>query len=103
LSQSTLVALALFVLFLVYVTARGRLPQYLAVFFGSVTAPTAESASGTAATGAVSGALGMVQGVQNLLGGGSSPAAILGTPTSVGTTGVSDIGSFFGEAIPAGV
>jgi hypothetical protein len=33
---STVVALALFALFFVYITARGRLPQYLAVLFGPV-------------------------------------------------------------------
>lgn len=73
-SQSTMVALALFALFLVYITAKGELSQYLAVFFGPVSTTTAAqgSSAGSKATGAVSGALGMAKSVTNLLGGGGS-------------------------------
>jgi len=59
-SQSTVIALAVFLLFLVYITARGRLPQYLAVFVGPVTSDTG-SGSGSGALGTVQGALGTAQ------------------------------------------
>lgn len=88
--NSTFVALALFALFLVYITARGRLPQYLAVLFGKVTSDQGSSG----AAGAVSGAAGLVGSVGNILGGAQG-GTVLG--------GVADVGSFFGSPIPAGV
>lgn len=98
--NSTLVALALFALFLVYITARGRLPQYLAVFFGQVTSDQGSAAgSGTTAAGAVQGAAGLVSGVQNLLGPQSSANTVFAPGTDTPISGgfaianFSDIGS----------
>lgn len=59
--NSTFVAVALFALFLVYITARGRLPNYLSVLFGKVTSDQAPNSvvtapggtPGTSATGTV--------------------------------------------------
>lgn len=81
--NSTLVALALFALFLVYITARGRLPQYLAVFFGQVTSDqvTSNQAPNTVVTapGGTPGtsATGTVGPLQ------TSPVAIPGTDTAL--------------------
>lgn len=76
--NSTLVALALFALFLVYITARGRLPQYLAVFFGQVTSDQAPNTVVTAPGGtpgtSATGTVGPLQ---------TSPVAIPGTDTAL--------------------
>jgi hypothetical protein len=72
---STVVALALFALFFVYITARGRLPQYLAVLFG----PVSVSGAGTAAS-PVSGS-GILGGLSQIATGGLSGAT--GSATSL--------------------
>lgn len=98
-SQSTMVALALFVLFLVYITAKGELQNYLAVVFGSVST----TASGTGSTGTTTGttttssvqsalsttqgALGLVQQTTNLLNGGGGGGNLVGSPGSTTTFG----------------
>jgi len=53
--NSTLIALALFALFIVYVAARGRLPLYLSVLFGSVTSDAVTLAPGSTPGTSVSG------------------------------------------------
>lgn len=87
--NSTLVALALFALFLVYITARGRLPNYLAVFFGKVTSDSGSGSSGAAASPASVlqpfGALGTPSGI--LSGGTGDAAGIYASGLQLGTTG----------------
>ena len=53
--NSTFVAVALFALFLVYITARGRLPNYLSVLFGKVTSDTQAPNSVVTAPGGTPG------------------------------------------------
>lgn len=91
--NSTLVALALFALFLVYITARGRLPQYLAVFFGQVTSDQG-GAGGSTAGSAVQGATGLVSSVQGLIGNQSSANTVFAPGTSNPISGGFSIGNF---------
>jgi len=64
-AQSTWIALAIVSLFLVYVTARGELSQYLATVLGPYPGPeTGGAASGGGAT--VSGVTGQVRQVADL-------------------------------------
>ena len=53
--NSTLIALALFALFIVYVAAKGRLPQYLSVLFGTVQTDAVTLAPGSTPGTSVSG------------------------------------------------
>jgi hypothetical protein len=91
---STLVALALFTLFLVYVTARNRLPQYLAVLFGAVSQQN--DVAGTSAGSAVSGAAGLADSVTKLFqpGAGAPAATVFSPGTDTALTGGFSIGQF---------
>jgi hypothetical protein len=94
---STLVALALFTLFLVYISARNRLPQYLAVLFGAVSQQNDAPASGAGtAAGAVGGAAGLVGDVTKLFqpGTGAAPATVFSPGSDTALTGGFSIGQF---------
>lgn len=74
-SQTAVIFASLFVAFLVYVTLRGQLPAYAAVFFGkappdaplSANAQSAVNAVGAAGSGTVGGAGGTSSGFGQLL------------------------------------
>lgn len=92
-SQSTLIAGALVLAYLFYITAKGELPSYLGVFFGTVNTSAATSAA--AATAASLGTTGipLTTGPGDLgLGGATDPTAdnplfLPGTDTPVDTSG----------------
>jgi hypothetical protein len=110
-SWSTSVALALFALFVLYVTAKGRLPQYLAVLFGQVVAGQGEEGGSTAAT-ATSGALTMAQQAISTLnplvgvtGGANTTTDSAGVTTTTDASGaITDVsgGGDFGTSAALG-
>lgn len=72
-AHSTWIALAVMSLFLVYITARGELPQYLATVLGPYPAPETGGAGGqgggTGVGQALSGVAGLAKQAGNLFGG----------------------------------
>jgi hypothetical protein len=72
-AHSTWIALALMSLFLVYITARGELPQYLATVLGPYPASETGSSQGSSQGGGigqtVSGLAGLAKQAGDLFGG----------------------------------
>lgn len=80
-SQSNFVFGALFVAFLVYITAKGELPTYLQLMTGTGSTDTSAASAKQSPTGAIGGAMtGGSSLWDKILGGLKAPGAITGLP-----------------------